>query len=94
MLIYASATEREHGTLATDHPEDSSILTYALRPDGWVALQSAGGAGYVGTRVMYHHCSSVPLTVNIDCKHGSARAQLTDLEGKPLVGYTYVCPPR
>jgi hypothetical protein len=93
VFIYASASEREHGTLATEHPEDSSILTYKLRPDGWVALQSAGGAGYIGTRVMYHHCSSTPLTINIDCKHGSARAQLTDHNGKPLTGYTYVMAP-
>jgi len=88
IILICSATRREHGTLATAFPADSAILTYRLRPDGWVALQSAGGVGYVGTRVFFLRVGP-PLVVNVNSEHGAVRAQMTDHRGDPLPGFTY-----
>jgi hypothetical protein len=82
LWIYASASIHEHGRLSRD---SGSIVTYQLRRDGFAFLESSGGIGVVGTRALYWKGGEVEL--NVQSLGGTARAQVTDPAGAPLMGY-------
>lgn len=82
LRIYASASTHEHA-----HDEGKmSILTFELRQDGFVGLRSSGGCGIAGTRPLLYMGGDIQL--NVKCQ-GSVRAQITDYEGKTLLGYSF-----
>ena len=84
MWIYASACTHEHGYL---HPGSGSLIAYCLRRDGFVYLESSGGAGVIGTRALYWGGGEVEI--NIQSQGGEAQAQVTDPAGKVLEGYSF-----
>ena len=89
LWIYASASIHEHGRLSKG---SGSIVTYLLRRDGFVYLESGGGVGIVGTRALYWKGGEVEL--NVQSPGGTARAQVTDPAGAPLAGYEFAqCEP-
>jgi len=73
LWIYASACTREHGNIL---PGIGSITAYSLRRDGFVFLESTGGAGVVGTRAVYWKGGEAML--NIQSQGGEARVQVMD----------------
>jgi hypothetical protein len=84
MVIYASANVGEHGYTP---PGDGSILTYTLRRDGFVYLQSGGGVGRIGTTPMLWEGGEPQL--NVQSVGGRVRVRATDHAGKVLPGYDY-----
>jgi hypothetical protein len=85
LWIYASACTEEHGYKS---PGTGSILTYRLRRDGFVYLQGGKPAGRIGSRALYWRGGEAEL--NAQCPGGGAvRAQVTDIDGKPLEGYGF-----
>ena len=64
-----------------------AMLTYELRKDGWVFLESSGGVGLVGTRILW--LSHGELAVNLDAKTGSVRCRVTDQHNVPLEGFDW-----
>ncbi|MBO9604469.1 MAG: hypothetical protein J7639_00885 [Paenibacillaceae bacterium] len=82
LLLYASASTHEHAM-----PGATSIVTYALRRDGFAYLRSSGGAGTVGTKPLLYRGGDIEL--NVQSQGGYAKAQLTDWSGRPLEGYTF-----
>ena len=89
LWIYASASTQEHGHLS---PGCGSIVTYRLRRDGFVYLESCGGRGTIGTRMLYWKGGDVEL--NIQSQNGAARVQVTDVKSVPVPGYTFAeCQP-
>jgi hypothetical protein len=85
LWIYASACTEEHGYKSRG---TGSILTYRLRRDGFVYLQGGEPAGRIGTRALYWRGGEAEL--NTQCFDGGAvRAQVTDIDGKPLDGYRF-----
>ena len=84
LWIYASACTLEHGY----NPYGSgSILAYRLRRDGFVYLESTGGVGVVGTRAVYWQGGELEL--NVQAQGGHVRAQVTDIAGEPLDGFSF-----
>ncbi|MCD6334975.1 MAG: hypothetical protein J7M27_06545 [Candidatus Latescibacteria bacterium] len=82
--IYSSASKVEHGILTHGA---GAILLHTLRLDGFVYLQSQGGAGRLGTRPLYWQ--SGEARINIQAPDGQARVQVTDKDGQALPGYTF-----
>jgi len=84
LWIYASACTLEHGY----NPYGSgSILAYRLHRDGFVYLESTGGVGVVGTRAVYWQGGELEL--NVQAQGGHVRAQVTDIAGEPLDGFSF-----
>jgi len=95
MWFYASACSWEHGLT----PEGAgSILTYRLRKDGFVYLESRAGAGRVATKPMYWRGGELSLnilgqgdpaaTVSGYLMNG-VRVQITTSRGEPIPGYAF-----
>jgi len=84
LWIYACASTHEHGRL---QPGCGSILTYRLRRDGFVYLESCGGPGIIATRMLYWKGGELEL--NVQSQNGTARVQVTDVKSVPLPGYTF-----
>jgi len=68
-------------------PGCGSIVTYRLRRDGFVYLESCGGRGTTGTRMLYLKGGAVEL--NIQSPNGGARGQVTDVKSVRVPGYTF-----
>jgi hypothetical protein len=64
-----------------------AMLSYSLRKDGWVYLESSGGIGIVGTRIFW--LSHGEIAVNLNAATGRVRCRATDQHNKPLVGYDW-----
>jgi len=84
LWIYASACTHEHGYMPA---QAGSIVTYRLRRDGFVYLESGGGIATVGTRPLYWQAGDLEL--NVQSPAGETKTQLTDPQGKPLPGYSF-----
>jgi hypothetical protein len=64
-----------------------AMLSYSLRKDGWVFLESSGGIGIVGTRIFW--LSHGEVAVNLNAATGRVRCRATDQHNKPLDGYDW-----
>jgi hypothetical protein len=84
LLIYSSTAKREHGYIGSG---EDGIVAYRLRKDGFIYLQSKTGIGTIGTRPLYWKGGDLEL--NIQGQGGGVRAQITDVHGKPLEGYSF-----
>lgn len=84
LWIYASAGTHEHAIIP---PGSGSILTYKLRRDGFVYLESANGMGTVGTVALLWKGGE--LEVNAQSPNGRVRVRVTDPKGEPLSGYDF-----
>jgi len=84
LWIYASAGTHEHAIIP---PGSGSILTYKLRRDGFVYLESANGTGTVGTVALLWKGGE--LEVNAQSPNGRVRVRVTDPKGEPLAGYDF-----
>jgi hypothetical protein len=84
LWIYASAGTHEHAFIP---PGSGSILTYKLRRDGFVYLESANGLGVMGTVALLWKGGE--LEVNAQAPHGQVRVRVTDTLGAPLAGYDF-----
>ena len=62
-------------------------MTYRYRQHGLVYLESMGGVGLVGTRIMYWEGGEA--MVNVDALSGSVLCRVTDKTNTPLQGYDY-----
>ncbi|MDF2651593.1 MAG: hypothetical protein K0Q73_7398 [Paenibacillus sp.] len=83
LWIYASGSTHEHGR----RPEGSgAILTYELRKDGFVYLESSG-TGELATRAVY--VDGDRLELNVQCPTGKISVQITDHTGQAIPGFTY-----
>ena len=83
LRIYADGSVHEHGHCP---PDDGYLMAYALRKDGFVYLESAGGPGMIGTRALYWQGGDALL--NVQAPGGWVRAQVTDPKGETLEGYS------
>jgi hypothetical protein len=84
LWIYASAGTHEHAIIP---PGSGSILTYKLRRDGFVYLESANGVGVVGTIPLLWKGGE--LEINAQAPHGQARVRVTDSKGATIEGYGF-----
>lgn len=84
LWIYASAGTHEHAIIP---PGSGAILTYKLRRDGFVYLESANGVGTVGTVPLLWKGGE--LEVNAQAPHGQIRVRVTDAKGTTLEGYDF-----
>ncbi len=84
LRFYASTSRHEHGHCPFD---DGYIVAYGLRKDGFMYLESDGGAGYVATRPLYWQGGEVQL--NVQAPAGWVRVQVTEPNGQVLDGYGF-----
>ncbi len=84
ILIYSSACTREHGY---NEYGTGSMTVHRLRPDGFAYLESTGGRGLVGTRVVLWQGGE--LQVNLQSQRGEARVRVTDDRGTGIDGYSF-----
>ena len=100
LWFYASACTLEHGNVPKG--DTGSIIAYSLRRDGFVYLESTGGNGTIGTRLLYWRGGEAQL--NVQGQGGEVRVQVTDPGRRvgpgpsprvtPLEGYSFVnCEP-
>jgi hypothetical protein len=89
LWIYASAGTHEHAYLSSG---SGSILTYRLRRDGFVFLESGGGVGTIGTRPVFWQSGDAEL--NVQSQGGAVSVQITDPSWGPVEGYSFAdCQP-
>jgi len=84
LRFYASTSRHEHGHCP---PDDGYIVTYGLRKDGFMYLESDGGVGIVGTRALYWKGGEVEL--NVQAPAGWVKVQVTEPNGKVIEGYGF-----
>ncbi len=84
LRFYADASTREHGHC---DPADGYLVAYALRRDGFVFLESAGGPARVDTRTLLWYGGETEL--NVAATGGEIRMQITEPSGQPINGYTF-----
>jgi hypothetical protein len=88
IIITASASALEHGLFSYKNGSGSgAMLSYSLRKDGFVFLESSGGIGLVGTRILW--LSLGEISVNLNARTGRVRCRVTDHSNKPLTGYDW-----
>jgi hypothetical protein len=61
------------------------MLSYELRKDGWAFLESSGGIGIVGTRILWLEHGEV--FVNINAANGRVRCRATNSRNVPIAGF-------
>jgi len=84
LFIHASASTKEHGYFTL--PGQGSVVTYSLRKDGFIYLES-NGLGRVRTRSMVWHGGEAAM--NIQCPDGEARCSITTYDGQEMAGYAF-----
>lgn len=89
LLVTASVSPFEHGIFSnsSNGVGSGSIVTYTFRKHGLVFLESDGGVGLVGTRIVYWE--SGEALVNVNAASGSVLCRVTDKANKPLTGYDW-----
>lgn len=89
--IYSSASKVHHGRSSEVKRKGvkdiASITLHTLRKDGLTFLESAGDQGRFLSKPLVLY--SPKLEVNASAPHGEARFQLTDLESRPIQGFTF-----
>ena len=84
VLLYACTSAHEHSRVIDG---DGYVCVYRMRRDGFICLESGGGAGFLGTRALYWQGGD--LEINVSCPSGSIRVQVTDPQGKALPGFAF-----
>jgi hypothetical protein len=84
ILIYASASTREHGY---NQQGIGSVVTYSLRRDGFMYLESNAEIGKIGTRPILW--VKGPLELNVQSQNGEARVRITTDAGDEIEGYSF-----
>jgi hypothetical protein len=86
LRFYSSASKALHG-MGESRPGTIHILLHTLRRDGFQYLESTGNWGsFISKPLALFHPR---LTVNAAAPSGEVRFQLTDLESRPLPGFTF-----
>ena len=87
--IYSTSSKGEHGQSFLDASigTQSAILHHQLRLDGFCYFESAGGHGYLTTRVIFWQGGE--LRINVKAPHGEVRVQVEDGNGKSLEGFGF-----
>ena len=83
--IYSSASKLEHG-YHIQGTDLGALVMHRLRLDGFMYLESAGGAGILGTRPIFWRGGEVRLNVQ---SGQEARVQVTDGQGQTIEGYEF-----
>ena len=83
--IYSSASKLEHG-YHIQGTDLGALVMHRLRLDGFMYLESAGGAGILGTRPLFWRGGEVRLNVQ---SGQEARVQVTDGQGQTIEGYEF-----
>lgn len=81
-LVYYSAWDNSHDS---KERRRSGIGLASLRLNGFVSLDAKKN-GSIITRIIRN--AQGPLLVNVNAKEGALRAELLDVNGKPISGYT------
>ncbi|QDU95995.1 hypothetical protein [Lignipirellula cremea] len=88
--IYSAATKLQHGkgseARSRGMTDNASILLHTLRKDGLMHLRNQGDWGRFLTKPLT--LLSPQLTMNAAALLGEVQYQLTDLDGKPVAGFT------
>jgi hypothetical protein len=89
LIVTASVSQYEHGIFANPRNGTGSggIVTYKWRKNGLVYLESDGGVGLVGTRIMYW--GGGEASVNVDAGSGTVLCRVTDKSNNPINGYDW-----
>lgn len=89
--IYSAATKVYHGQSRQARrngiTDNASILLHTLRKDGLMFLESTGDWGRFISKPLVLQGDS--LTINASAPHGEIRIQFTDLESRPIAGWTF-----
>lgn len=89
--IYSAATRFAHGRGSDARragvTDNASILLHTLRKDGLMFVESEGDWGRLISKPVVLLDSS--LTMNASALQGEVRFQLTDLESRPVAGFTF-----
>ena len=83
--IYSNASKLEHG-YHIQGTDLGALVMHRLRLDGFMYLESAGGAGILGTRPLFWRGGEVRLNVQ---SGQEARVQVTDGQGQTIEGYEF-----
>lgn len=88
--IYSSASTVHHG-MGGDAKrrgiKAASITLHTLRKDGLTFLESSGGQGHFISKPLV--MLSPELTINASAPNGEVCFQLTDMESRPVEGFTF-----
>lgn len=84
LRAFAACSTNEHGICP---PDDGHIVSYDLRKDGFVCLESQADPGVVSTRALYWRNGEAQL--NIDATHGRVRVKVIEARGKPIDGFEF-----
>jgi hypothetical protein len=89
--IYSGATKLYHGkgreARQLGITDNASILLHTLRKDGLMYLESRGDWGrFISKPLVILETS---LTMNASAPHGEVQYQLTDMESRPVEGFTF-----
>jgi hypothetical protein len=88
--IYSSASKVHHGRgrdARRRGVDAASITLHTLRKDGLTFLKAEGDQGRFISKPLV--LLSSELTVNASAPHGQIRFQLTDMESRPVQGFTF-----
>jgi hypothetical protein len=86
LLIYSGSSHGEHYK-DTDQLE-AALLVHKLRQDGFMYMESYSYTGRIMTRCL-KLAEDLDLKLNVRAPYGWVRAQLSDVSGQPLNGYSF-----
>ena len=91
LRFYSAATKLYHGKGGEARrkgiTDNASILLHTLRKDGLMRLESEGDWARLISKPLV--LLTPDLTINAAAPHGEFRYQLTDLESRPVEGFTF-----
>ena len=89
--IYSSASKVQHGRSSDAQRRGvanvASITLHTLRKDGLTWLETVGDLGRFISKPLV--LLSAELNINASAPHGEVRFQLTDMESRPIDGFTF-----
>ena len=86
--FYSCASRLEHALFSEKQGvKQGAILMHRMRRDGFVYLETRGGAGSLGTRAML--VEGEELRFNVQAPDGEMRVQVTDINGTPIEGFGF-----
>jgi hypothetical protein len=89
--IYSSASKVHHGRSGDARrrgvSDVASITLHTLRKDGLTFLETTGDQGRLISKPVV--LVDPALTINASAPHGEVRCQLTDMESRPIEGFTF-----
>jgi hypothetical protein len=89
--IYSAATRLPHGRGSEAKrdgiADNASILLHTIRKDGLMFVESLGDWGHLISKPLT--LLEASLTINANAAHGEIQFQLSDLESRPVEGFTF-----